>query len=103
MEYSKEEILNEYRKLRKAKGKSFSSRTFYQETPVSKHAAEVAFGSNTFVKIQRAAGDTPNKFGIPGRSLDEFFETYGQVVRDKFELKKLPTEPDWKHLKIKPT
>jgi len=100
MAYSKEDIIKEYKKLRTRLGRPPDSKTFYRETPVSKRAAEGAFGGDTFSKIQRSAGDEPRQFATPGRSKDEFFEAYGLAVR---QFQCLPTEADWNHRMIKPT
>ncbi len=100
MRYSKEDIVNEYKKLRVRIGRPPDSVTFYRESRISKGTAEVAFGSKAFSKIQRAAGDEPREFVKPGRTKDEFLETYGQIVR---EFQSIPTEADWKHSRIKPT
>lgn len=100
MTYFKEDIINEYKKLKRRIGSPPDSRTFYSETGISRHAAEVAFGREAFSKIQREAGDNPYAFGIPGRTPDQFFLVYGQVVR---ELQSIPTRADWKHRRISPT
>ncbi|MBN2292866.1 MAG: GIY-YIG nuclease family protein, partial [Pirellulales bacterium] len=65
-----------------------------------KRAAQAAFGSKPFSKIQQAAGDEPSQFVKPGRSRDEFFQVYGRAVR---KLGMIPTQADWNHHKIKPT
>ena len=75
-----------------------SSTDFYRR--VSKHRAELAFGERAFSKIQQAAGDTPTKFGIGGRTRDEFFEAYGRLVR---ELKRPPPRAEWKRRRMTPT
>lgn len=100
MSYSQDEIVNEYKKLKARIGRPPDSKTFYSDSPVSRAAAELAFGSKAFSKIQKAAGDKPREFRHPGRSLDEFFEQYGSVVR---EFQGIPKEADWKHRRLKPT
>lgn len=100
MSYSQEEIIDKYRQLRTEIGHSPTSKEFYSETGISEHAAEVAFGNRPYSKIQLAEGDKPRKFGLPGRSPDEFFEVYGNVIRD---LQAVPTTTEWKHRKTKPT
>src|SRR3990172_9399816 len=100
MSYSQKEIIDKYRELRTKIERRPTSKEFYSETGITKHVAEVAFGNQAFSKIQRAAGDEPHKFGIPGRSPDEFFQIYGNVIRD---LKEVPTRAEWKRRKAKPT
>ena len=100
MKYTCEEIIRKYKLLRSRIGRPPDSTTFYLESSISKRAAQAAFGSKTFSKIQQAAGDEPSQLKMIGRSRDEFFEIFGQKVR---ELGKVPTLADWDHRKIKPT
>jgi len=98
--HSIEQIPNEYRKLRETLGRPPTAKAFFAKAPVSRYAADLAFGSRAFSKIQQAAGDTPRRFGMPGRSVSEYFETYGYVVRD---LGAVPTEAEWKHRRMSPS
>ncbi len=100
MPLTKDQILDEYKKLKASLGAAPDSKTFYEKTPVSKYALEAAFGGRAYSKLQKAAGDEPRTFTSPGRSHAEFFETYGTCVR---ELQALPTEAEWRHRKIQPT
>ena len=96
---TREDTIREYKKLRQEIGRTPSAKTFFRESAVSARAAERAFGSSAFSKIQRAAGEEPRQFGIPGRSPVEFFAQYGSVVRN---LGKIPSAADWIHLEISP-
>ena len=60
MSYSQDEVVNEYKKLKARIGHPPDSKTFYRDSPISKAAAEVAFGSKAFSKIQKTAGDERN-------------------------------------------
>lgn len=98
--YSKDEIVKEYKKLKAIIGHSPDSQTFYDKSPVSKRDAELAFGSKTYTKIQKAAGDEPRVFGHPSISPDEYFKQYGSAVR---EFQGIPKIADWKHRRFKPS
>jgi len=99
MKYTREEVIEEYKRLKAKLGKAPNSRTFYAESPVSENDCVLAFGSKPYSKLQKAAGDKPNRFSQPGRSKDEFFEKFGAVVR---ELQCIPVSADWKHRGFKP-
>jgi hypothetical protein len=98
MDITSDEIVAEYVKLKNDLGAVPSSKDFYKR--ISKHKAELAFGEKPFSKIQQAAGDKSTQFGIAGRTRDEFFETYGRVVR---ELKTTPKRAEWKRRRMTPT
>jgi hypothetical protein len=100
MDQTQEQIIKKYKELKRQIGRPPNIREFYSKTDITRNAAEVAFGRETFTKIQRAAGDKPRSFRTIGRSKNEFFEIYGKVIR---ESKGIPTTPDWKHRKVKPT
>jgi len=98
MDVTSDQIVAEYVKLKNDLGAVPSSKDFYKR--ISKHKAELAFGEKPFSKIQQAAGDNPTQIGIAGRTRDEFFETYGRVVR---ELKITPKRAEWKRRRMTPT
>lgn len=88
MELTQEQIIGEYKRLKFKLKRVPTSEEFYSETGITEYHAENAFGRSPYTKIQQKAGDEPTKFGIEGRTKDEFFQVYGKEVRD---LKEIPT------------
>lgn len=74
MSYSQEEIIDKYRQLKTEIGHPPTSKEFYNETGISKHLAEVAFGNRPYSKIQLAEGDKHRKFGLPAEVLTSFLK-----------------------------
>jgi hypothetical protein len=51
MKYTKDYIIEEYKKLRDNLGESPSLKVFFSETGIQKRHMEKAFGSNSFSKL----------------------------------------------------
>lgn len=100
MELTQEQnqIIREYKKLKKRLEKAPNSKQFYEVVPIGK--CQNAFPKDTFSTIQTLAGDKPRKFGQEGRSEDEYFEIYGKAIRNI--TKRVPTQIEWRSHKIKP-
>ena len=77
MEYSKEDLIEEYNKLKEHLGKSPSSRSFYSETGISRRKLEENFGSSAFTKLVEEAGDKPNVFSTEKIELEEILNQWG--------------------------
>lgn len=100
MKHTKEDIINEYKKLKEHLGSSPSSKIFYAETGLNKRHIEKLFGSESYSKIVRECGDTPNTFLNPKSDIDEILIQWGNLAR---KMAKLPTQPDWSFHNYKPS
>jgi hypothetical protein len=99
MEYSKDDIILEYKKLRDYFGKSPSSRKFYTETGLSLRQLEKIYGSNAFSKLVHECGDVANNFSTDKIGIEEILLQWGELTR---ECKKLPAIADWQFNNCKP-
>lgn len=99
MEYTKDDIISEYKKLRNHLGKSPSSRKFYSETGLTLRQLEKLYGSNAFSKLVQDCGDIANNFSTDKIDLEEILLQWGQLTR---ECKKLPAIADWQFNNCKP-
>ena len=99
MEYTKEDLIEEYNKLKEHLGKSPSSRSFYSETGISRRKLEAIFGGSAFTKLVKEAGDKPNVFSTEKIELDEILIQWGNLTR---KCGKLPVIADWQFNGCKP-
>ena len=100
MMYTKEDIVNEYKKLRDFLGKPPSSLEFYRETNIDQNILSKIFGSKAYSKLVIECGDIPKVFTQPKSELSEIFTQWGKLVRTIGEI---PTVADWKFYKMKPS
>ncbi|MBI1770304.1 MAG: hypothetical protein HYR67_18190 [Bacteroidetes bacterium] len=99
MNYTKEDVIREYKKFKEHLGTQPSSREFYCETGINRHVLENLFGSGPYSKLVKECGDSPVQFGTPKTELEDIFIQYGNFTR---ELGKPPFSADWKNKKGKP-
>src|SRR5690606_4263526 len=92
MKYTRDHIIEEYKKLKNHLGESPSLKVFFSETGVQKRHLEKAFGSNAFSKLAIECGDTPQAFLKPKSDIEEILIQWANLTR---ELRKLPTSADW--------
>ncbi|HET6256232.1 MAG TPA: hypothetical protein VFE32_19295 [Puia sp.] len=92
MEYTKEYIVAEYKKLKQHLGGPPSSKVFFAETGIHKRYVEKIFGSNSYSKLATECGDIANEFFKQKSDLDEILLNWGNLARS---LGKLPTTADW--------
>ena len=100
MEYSKENIITEYKKLKTHLGKPPSAAKFYSETGISQHYMEKVYGSNAYSKLVIECGDTPNNFSSQKSDLKEILLQWGALAR---KCQKIPARADWLHNNCKPS
>lgn len=100
MKYSKEYIINEYKKLKAHLGQPPSSKVFYAETGIHKRHMDKIFGSNSYSQLVSECGDTPQGFFKPKSDLEEILTQWGNLTRT---IGKLPTSADWSFNNCKPT
>ncbi len=100
MKYTKEYIIEEYKKLKDNLREGPSLKVFFAETGIQKRHMEKAFGSNSFSKLVSECGDIPQKFLKPKSDIEGILLQWAQLAR---ELKKLPTSADWAFKNLKPT
>ncbi|MFA7115860.1 MAG: restriction endonuclease FokI C-terminal domain-containing protein [Bacteroidales bacterium] len=99
MEYSKENLKEEYNKLKEHIGKPPSSRIFYKETGISRRKIETVFGSSAFTKLVQEAGGSPNVFSTEKIELSEILLQWGNLTR---KIGKLPVIAEWQCNGCKP-
>ena len=100
MKHTKEDIINEYKKLKEHLGSSPSSKTFYDQTGINKRHVEKLFGSDSYSKIVRECGDIPRAFFQQKSDINEILILWGKLARI---MAKLPTQADWSFHNYKPT
>ncbi|TCC96793.1 hypothetical protein [Pedobacter psychroterrae] len=99
MEYTKDHIILEYKRLKEYLGKSPSSRKFYAETGLSLRMLEKLYGSNAFSKLVNECGDVANNFSTDKIEIEDILLQWGNLTR---ECKKLPAIADWQFNNCKP-
>jgi hypothetical protein len=92
MEYTKEYIIAEYRRLKHYLGGPPPSRIFYSETGIHIRYLDKFFGSNSYSKLAIECGDNAGEFFKQKSDLDEILMKWGNLARS---LGKLPTTADW--------
>jgi hypothetical protein len=100
MEYTKEDIITEYKKLKDHLGKSPSSRTFEKETGIQLKLLEKFFGRNSWTKLVTECGDIPNDFSTIKVELDEILIQWATLTKNSG---KLPAIADWRFHNCKPS
>jgi Meiotically up-regulated gene 113 len=100
MKYTRDDIIAEYKKLKKYLGKPPSAAVFVKETGIHKRHLESEFGSNSFSKLVSECGDIPQAFSKRKSSLNDILMQWGQLARS---LNKLPTTGDWSFNNCSPT
>jgi hypothetical protein len=100
MQYTKDDIISEYKKLKGHLGKPPSSRTFETETGIQLKLLEKFFGRNSWTKLVTECGDTPNSFSTYKVKLEEILIQWATIAKNSGEL---PTIADWKFHKCKPS
>jgi hypothetical protein len=100
MEYTKDYLINEYKKLKDYIGKSPSSTVFFKETGIHKRHLEKIFGSNSFSKLVTESGDIPKEFFKEKSDIEEILVQWGNLAR---LTGKIPTSADWSFNNCKPT
>ena len=100
MEYTKDDIITEYKKLKDHLGKSPSWTIFHKQTGIHKRHLEKIFGSNSYSKLVTECGDIPKEFFKQKSDLDEILTQWGNLART---LRKMPTSADWAFNNCKPT
>jgi hypothetical protein len=100
MEYTKDDIVTEYKKLKDHLGKAPSSRTFEQETGIQLKLLEKFYGRNSWTKLVTECGDIPNDFSTKKIELDEILIQWATLVKNSEEL---PAIADWRFHKCKPS
>jgi hypothetical protein len=103
MKYTKEQILEQYNRYKKP-DESLTSRKFKELTGISHRDLTKCFGPGAFSKLQKLAGDEPNRFGKDQVPLKEIMEQYGNLANNVWKIEgKLPTSAHWEHKELKPT
>jgi Restriction endonuclease FokI, C terminal len=100
MEYTKEDIIAEYKKLKNHLGKQPICKEFYKETGISEADLVKMFGSKPYTKLANECGDTPIPFGREKSILEQTLIQWGNLAKEK---KELPAASDWTYKKLKPT
>ena len=83
MEYSKDAIIGEYKKLKGHLGKQPTSVEFFKETSISKGELIKLFGSKPYSKLVKECGDIPNSFSKPKSILEQTLIQWGNLARKK--------------------
>lgn len=100
MEYIKDDIVSEYKKLKDHLGKPPSSRTFEKETGIQLKLLEKFFGRNSWTKLVTECGDIPNNFTTLKIELEEILIQWATLAKNSG---KLPAIADWKYHNCKPS
>ncbi len=103
MKYTKEQILVQYKRY-KQRGKPLTSRKFRELTGISQRDLTRCFGPGAFSKLQKLAGDEPNRFGKDKVPLEEIMEQYGNLADSVLKKEgQLPSSAHWEHKGFTPT
>ncbi|MEP6646295.1 MAG: restriction endonuclease FokI C-terminal domain-containing protein [Saprospiraceae bacterium] len=100
MEYTKDNIITEYKKLKEHLGKPPSSRTFEKDTGIPLRILEKLFGRNSWTKLVTECGDTPNDFSSPKVELEEILFQWATLAKNSGTL---PVIADWRFHNCKPS
>lgn len=100
MEYTKDNVIAEYKKLKGHLGKSPSQTIFCKETGIHKRHLEKIFGSNCYSKLVTECGDTPKEFLKQKSDIEEILIQWANLARI---IGKLPVYADWAFYNCKPS
>lgn len=100
MEYTKDDIIAEYKKLKDHLGEPPASRTFQKETGIQLKLLEKFFGRNSWTKLVTECGDIPNKFSTSKVELEEILIQWSTLAKKSGEL---PAIADWKYHNCRPS
>lgn len=100
MEYTKDDIVTEYKKLKEHLGKSPSLTIFSKETGIHQRHLQKIYGSNCWTKLVSECGDEPQGFLKKKSDIKEILIQWGNLTRS---LEKLPVYADWSFHNCKPS
>lgn len=96
---TKEYIKEAYERLRKNLGRQPTDDEFYQNTNVT-HRQLIKAEFRTYSQLVEEMGDTPRTFKNNTKDKDEFYVSYGDMVR---QMKRIPSTVDWEYAKRLPS
>lgn len=100
---SKEKAISEYKRLKTILRKQPSFQEFFKNTDITKRQIEKIFGSNSFSKLTKVAGDEPL---LPFHKRpdqwteDRVLQNWGNAVK---KLGHEPTQAEWSHNELTPS
>lgn len=100
MDYTKDDLITEYKKLKDHLGKSPSQTVFCKQTGIHNRHIEKIFGSNCYSKLVAECGDTPKVFLKQKSDIEEILIQWANLART---LKKLPVYANWAFYNCKPS
>jgi hypothetical protein len=100
MEYTKDSIIAEYKKLKDHLGEPPSSRKFQNETGISLSLLQKFFGRNSWSKLVIECGDNPNQFSTSKIELNDILIQWGTLAKKSGQL---PTVADWTYNSCRPS
>ena len=100
MEYTKEDIIAEYKKLKSHFGEPPSSRIFQKETGIQLKLLEKFFGRNSWSKLVIECGDIPNNFSTSKIEIKEILIQWATLAKKSGQL---PAAADWKFNNCRPS
>lgn len=95
----REDILKKYNQFKEQLGHQPSYKEFIELSGINNRTIQRIFGSNPYSKLVKEAGDEPNIFFQPGKSIEDLLIIWGNMVR---KLGKVPTESDWLYNEFRP-
>jgi hypothetical protein len=100
MSTGKEEIIQEYMRIRTELGRPPGAKYFLKNSGISEHFLMKAFGAQAFNKLKERCGDPLNEFATKKSDFDVFLRTWGTLVR---EIESIPPISEWEHRRLQPT
>ena len=82
METSKDYYIAKYKELKSLKKKKPLRKEFLDFCKIQRVALDKVFGKDPYSKLQKAAGDDPNKLDLERTPLLEILTKYGELVRN---------------------
>ena len=96
---TEEYIKEAYDKLRKKLGRQPGINEFYDKTNVTAWYLLKA-GFRTYSQLVETMGDTPRTFSDNTKSKEEYYTSYGNLIR---QIKQIPSTTDWTYNKCLPS
>lgn len=105
MPRTKNDIVEIYRTLKaKAGGVPLRYREFLRKSEIPRREFEKLFGASPYSKLQKMAGDAPNRLDLQATSLHDIMSTYGDLACDVLAAEgRFPVATDWLQKDLRPT
>jgi hypothetical protein len=105
MKHSIAEIVSIYNELKADNdGKSLKVREFIKRSGVTRRELDSEFGASAYSKLQKLAGNKPNRLVMKRTPTEEIMRNYGDLAMEVLQTEgRLPVSAHWKEKDLHPT